>query len=82
MELGGLQFGTVPCLNEGQAVVRLLVELVHNELAGWLVPEADLETRLDEQLTPATLFTPFEVQAAVLPEHPPRYISPVHAVRI
>lgn len=51
-EHGGHQFGTVPCLNEGQAAVRLLVELVHNELAGWLVPEANLETRLDEQLTP------------------------------
>lgn len=38
LEHGGSNFTAVPCLNDGQWAVRMLVGLIHNELAGWLSP--------------------------------------------
>ena len=38
LEHGGQNFTVVPCLNDGQWAVRMLVGLIRNELAGWLPP--------------------------------------------
>mgnify|MGYP002213065630 CR=1 FL=1 len=36
MEAGGENFSTVPCLNSSPESIKLLAELAHAELAGWI----------------------------------------------
>jgi ferrochelatase len=36
MELGGEYFGLVPCLNDDDEHARLLSEVIHNQLRGWI----------------------------------------------
>ena len=36
MHHGGEQFSYVPCLNDSDASIRMITELVERELAGWV----------------------------------------------
>ena len=38
LEHGGYNFAAVPCINDREWSIRMLVGLIRNELAGWLLP--------------------------------------------
>jgi protoporphyrin/coproporphyrin ferrochelatase len=45
LEAGGKEFHAIPCLNENPPWIAALADLVFRNLAGWLVPPVDRQTR-------------------------------------